>query len=92
MLSACGYDDQITGLDVLVDAVDGRFACPRRECQDLVDGVFLRRWSEQETPVSLLQGNHEKLGRSFKRKKEQGAGAIRYLITNLSIHRHCHEH
>jgi hypothetical protein len=65
MLSAGGYDDQITGLDVLVDAVDRCFAFSRRECQDLVDGVFLRRWSEQGTPVSLAR-EHEAMAQFQK--------------------------
>jgi hypothetical protein len=71
MLSAGGYDDQITGLDVLVDAIDGRFAFSRRECQDLVDGVFLRRWSEQEHQYRL-QGKHEARGAVSERAGSRG--------------------
>jgi len=82
MLSAGGNDDQITSLDVLVDAVDRRFALSRRECQDLVDGVFLRDGQSKNNNTACKGG--EVIAR-FKR-----AGT--YLVTNLSIYRHCHEH
>lgn len=41
VLRAGGDDDEITGLDFLVLAVDRGLAMSRRERQDLVDGVFL---------------------------------------------------
>jgi hypothetical protein len=74
MLSAGGYDDQIAGLDVLVDTVDGRFAFPRRECQDLVDGVFLRAGQSRNTRIAC-EGNMKPVAQ-FQKSKEQGAGAI----------------
>lgn len=43
MLGACWHDDQVAGLDILVLARDGGFACTGREGEDLVHRMCLGR-------------------------------------------------
>ena len=45
MLRASWYDHKITSLHILIFTVDGRFAGSRRECQGLINGVYLRNHS-----------------------------------------------
>lgn len=48
MLGSCWDYDQVSSLDVLILACNGRFARPRREGEDLINSVFLH----------VISGNH----------------------------------
>ena len=54
MLCACGHDDQVASLDILVFPGYGRFSCAGCEGEDLVDGVFLGEKSQNENHKKLL--------------------------------------
>lgn len=92
MLRAGWYDDEIAGLDVLVDACDGRFALAGCKGQNLVDGVLLQMQNDRVS--DSFKGEHNYM------RSSSGSGACSrgrvqsstYLVTNLPIHRYCHEH